>query len=399
MPFNASNGRTMRTIIGLSVLVLLSFGTDTAAFSTSTTSIFLSENARKANHGARVSHRPALPGNGNERDDDDDKREEWTPNDLFESIKNFFQPRDKKSDKNDTSQFFRAGFGNNYVLDDSDDDDDIDVDDIDIDIDVDDDDDDDDDLPFFRAGFGNNYVLDDSDDDDDIDVDDIDIDIDVDDDDDDDDDLPAGTSLLLRIPAKQLKPGGLRLFLMFYLMGMQNTPDPNTWRADQKLMSVNVSPKTLPNGMIVSGNGKGKGKGKGGDGYDDDENENNNNNNDDDDEKKYVLEMLYDKDRTGMLQIELLPNEKVAKQPEIRIYRCGSRPSTSYLMQESLIVDGVLDELQNLSGGGSTSTGTSTSSSSSSDNEDVPEIAEEDRLLIPDPETAIVEARDSLAFG
>eukprot|EP00537_Pseudo-nitzschia_pungens_P008110 CAMPEP_0172358982 /NCGR_PEP_ID=MMETSP1060-20121228/3236_1 /TAXON_ID=37318 /ORGANISM="Pseudo-nitzschia pungens, Strain cf. cingulata" /LENGTH=344 /DNA_ID=CAMNT_0013080429 /DNA_START=172 /DNA_END=1206 /DNA_ORIENTATION=- len=344
MPFNASNGRTIRTIIGLSVLVLLSFGTDTAAFSTSTTSIFLSGNARNANHGARVSHRPgssvsALPGNGNgneKEDGDGDKREEWTPNDLFESIKNFFQPRDKKSDKNETSQFFPAGFGNNK------------------------------------------YVLDDSDDIDD------------------DDDLPAGTSLLLRIPAKQLKPGGLRLFLMFYLMGMQNTPDPNTWRADQKLMSVNVSPKTLPNGMIVSGNGEGNGKGRGGDGYDDN---NNNDDDDDDDEKKYVLEMLYDKDRTGMLQIELLPNEKVAKQPEIRIYRCGSRPSTSYLMQESLIVDGVLDELQNLSGGGSTTTGSGTSTSTSSDNEDVPEIAEEDRLLIPDPETAIVEARDSLAFG
>mmetsp|Transcript_16059 Transcript_16059/g.34795 ORF Transcript_16059/g.34795 Transcript_16059/m.34795 type:complete len:130 (-) Transcript_16059:91-480(-) len=87
------------------------------------------------------------------------------------------------------------------------------------------------------------------------------------------------------------------------------------------------------------------------------------------------------------------------RQAEIRIYRCGSRPSTSYLMQESVIVDGVLDELQNLAGlGGATTTGTTTSSTTSDENEE-PEIADEDRLLIPDPENAIEEARESLAFG
>ncbi|VEU44456.1 unnamed protein product [Pseudo-nitzschia multistriata] len=185
------------------------------------------------------------------------------------------------------------------------------------------------------------------------------------------DELPAGTSLLVRIPAKQLKPGGLRLFLMFYLMGMQNTPDQNTWRADQKLMSVNVTPKTLPEGV-------------GGTETEDEPTE-----------RRYVLEMLYDRDRTGMLQIELLPHRTGpsggVRPAEVRIYRCGSRPSTSYLMQESVVVDGVLEELQNLSGGGSDGEPGGDGSE--------PEIAEEDRLLIPDPEHAIADARESLAFG
>lgn len=189
-----------------------------------------------------------------------------------------------------------------------------------------------------------------------------------DEDDEDEDELPAGTSLLFRIRAKQLKPGGLRLFLMFYLMGMQNTPDQNTWRADQRLMSVNVNPR----------------------GYETENDES------ELEEKKYILEMLYETDRSGMLQIELIP-DKPNKQAEIRIYRCGSRPSTSYLMQESLIVDGVLDELQNISGEKDLTT-----TIPRSDNPNVgqePEIAEEDRLLITDPPNAIEAARESLAFS
>lgn len=293
-------------VSALSVLALLGLeATTTLAFTTTTRSHKNDCCARQmpASFGSVIgsgtmpprstlSSRSALPGDKNENS-------EWTPNDIFEGIKNFFMGNngDANTSSSPTSQFFNAGRDAS--------------------------------------------------------------------DDDDDDELPAGTSLLLKISAKQLKPGGLRLFLMFYLLGMQNTPDRSTWRADQKLMSVNVTPQNLPEGLVVDPD-------------------------DDDDEKKYVLEMLYDKDRTGMLQIELLPNDDKhnTKQPEIRIYRCGSRPSTSYLMQESVIVDGVLDELQNLSaGGGSSST------------EDENDIAEEDRLLIPDPENAIEEARESLAFG
>ncbi len=188
------------------------------------------------------------------------------------------------------------------------------------------------------------------------------------DDDDDEDELPAGTSLLFRIRAKQLKPGGLRLFLMFYLMGMQNTPDQNTWRADQRLMSVNVNPSGYETENGAS----------------------------EPEEKKHVLEMLYETDRSGMLQIELIP-DKPNKQAEIRIYRCGSRPSTSYLMQESLIVDGVLDELQNISGEKDLATAIPRSDNPNVGQE--AEIAEEDRLLITDPPNAIEAARESLAFS
>lgn len=197
-------------------------------------------------------------------------------------------------------------------------------------------------------------------------------------DDDEEDELPAGTSLLFRIPAKQLKPGGLRLFLMFYLMGMQNTPDRNTWRADQRLMSVNVAPKGFELDL-------------------DDDDDENASGEEQEEEKTYVLEMLYDKDRSGMLQIELLPaDQRRRRRAEIRIYRCGSRPSTSYLMQESVIVDGVLDELQNISGE-KKDTATAIPPSDSDPEEEA--IADEDRLLITDPPNAIEAARESLAFS
>ena len=196
-----------------------------------------------------------------------------------------------------------------------------------------------------------------------------------------DDELPAGTSLLFKIRAKQLKPGGLRLFLMFYLMGMQNTPDRKTWRADQKLMSVNVSPRGYES--------------------DDDDNYDGDDDNSQVEEKKYVLEMLYDVDRTGMLQIELLPSSprNPNRPAEIRIYRFGSRPSTSYLMQESVIIDGVLDELQNISGEKDLATTIPRSDNPNVGEDKQEDIADEDRLLITDPPNAIEAARKSLAFS
>ncbi|KAG7341552.1 hypothetical protein IV203_023504 [Nitzschia inconspicua] len=149
---------------------------------------------------------------------------------------------------------------------------------------------------------------------------------------DDDDDLPAGTTLLLSIPAKQLKPGGLRLFLMFYLMGMQNTPHAKAWKANQPVSS-------------------------GGD--------------------DHVLEMFFH-DATGMIQIELLTSENETGS-EVRVLRCGSVPSTAYLMQESVIVDGILDELHKCAFDDS--------------------VAPSNRLLIPEPATAISDAREALSFG
>merc|ERR1719157_16017 len=99
-------------------------------------------------------------------------------------------------------------------------------------------------------------------------------------DDDDDDELPAGTVLLLKINTKQMKPGGLRLFLMFSLLGMQNTPEPKTWRADQKLMSSPTHLRTSALDAVEDTTEAEK--------------------------STYVLEMLYEIDRTGLLQIELI---------------------------------------------------------------------------------------------
>jgi len=268
-----------------------------------------------------------LPGFNNNNDNNGDNKEEndgWDGNDLFESFKNLFwnKDTDQNGSSSSTDQNKSMGGKNNQA-------------------------------PAVSQFFQPLAQSSESDDEEE-----------------DDDELPAGTSLLFKIPARQLKPGGLRLFLMFYLMGMQNTPDRNTWRADQRLLSSNVSPKNL----------------EGFENIDSAEAE--------PEEKTYVLEMLYDIDRTGMLQIELLPsNPKKHKQAEIRIYRCGSRPSTSYLMQESVIVDGVLDELQMITG--EKPTGTPEISRDS----DEPEIADEDRLLITDPPNAIEAARESLAFS
>ena len=110
---------------------------------------------------------------------------------------------------------------------------------------------------------------------------------------------------------------------MFYLMGMQNTPSKNSWRADQPSKD------------------------------------------------EYVVEMLYH-DATGMLSVELLDDQ-------IRILRCGSRPSTSYMMHESMIVHGILDELSQCAFDES--------------------IELSNRLLIPYPKEAIDVARDALAFA
>ncbi|KAL3918602.1 MAG: hypothetical protein SGARI_007423, partial [Bacillariaceae sp.] len=158
---------------------------------------------------------------------------------------------------------------------------------------------------------------------------------DEEDDEDEDDDMPAGTTLLLKIPAKQLKPGGLRLFLMFYLLGMQNTPGTNSWKANQPVSEE----ETKTNGV-------------------------------------YVLEMYFH-DATGMIQIELMSESESSGSSEVRVYRYGSLPSTAYLMQESVIVDGILDELAQCAFDES--------------------IAQEHRLLIPEPTTAIEDAREALA--
>ena len=104
-----------------------------------------------------------------------------------------------------------------------------------------------------------------------------------------DDEVAAGVSRVVTLPVTSIKLGGLRLFIMFYLMGMQNTPDKGSWTADQ--------PST----------------------------------------EDYVVD-FYFHDRSASLSVELTENS-------ITIDRVGSSPSTAYLMQEATIIQGILDEL------------------------------------------------------
>lgn len=110
-----------------------------------------------------------------------------------------------------------------------------------------------------------------------------------DEEDDEDDELAAGTCNVATIPVENIKPGGLRLFLMFYLMGMQNTPEAKTWRADQ--------PSS----------------------------------------EEYVIDYWFH-DKTAILSISLQENK-------IEITRTGSSPSNEYMIQENVILQGVFDEL------------------------------------------------------
>jgi hypothetical protein len=58
-------------------------------------------------------------------------------------------------------------------------------------------------------------------------------------------------------------------------------------------------------------------------------------------EEKGTLDMYY-KDGTGMFSMELLQDMC------IRIDRYGSRPSLQYMLQESVMIHGILDELQSI---------------------------------------------------
>lgn len=133
------------------------------------------------------------------------------------------------------------------------------------------------------------------------------------------------TIRVVTIPVKSLKPGGLRLFLMFYLLGMQNTPDRNSWRADQPVK-----------------------------------------------DDSYVLNYFFH-DQSAMLSIQL-------RDREIDFDRVGSSPSNAYMMQEAMIVEGILRELDLCAFD--------------------EKIGKDDRLIIlDDPQDAIDKAREALSFG
>ena len=116
-------------------------------------------------------------------------------------------------------------------------------------------------------------------------------------DEDDDESVAAGTQRLITLPVKAIKPGGLRLFLMFYFMGMQNTPDRMSWKADQPTMKIAGTKDDV-----------------------------------------YVVDMHFH-DHTGVLSVEL-------KQDKVIVERVGSSPSTQYLIQEAVLLNGILDELE-----------------------------------------------------
>lgn len=143
-----------------------------------------------------------------------------------------------------------------------------------------------------------------------------------DDNDEEEDELPAGTYRVATIPVSSIKPGGLRLFMMFYLMGEQNTPERNSWRADQPTR------------------------------------------------EEYVVDFWFH-DQSAVLSL-CFSDEKIT------IDRIGSNPSNIYLMQETVIVDGILDELHKCA------------------SDDA--IPEPDRLLLCERD-AIDKARSALAFG
>lgn len=138
------------------------------------------------------------------------------------------------------------------------------------------------------------------------------------------DDEDAGTHRLVSIPVQSLKPGALRLFLVFYLLGMQNTPDKKTWRANQRSSD------------------------------------------------DYIVDFYYH-DQSALISIQL-GDDKVT------IDRLGTQPSNAYIMQESVIVEGLLNELDRCAFDES--------------------VAAKDRLLLlKEPQDAIEKARDALAFG
>ena len=120
--------------------------------------------------------------------------------------------------------------------------------------------------------------------------------------------------------AKTMKSGGLRLYCNLYLMGVQNTPEKKCWKASQSDNSeVNLRYCDLSGSIIIQFTDSG-----------------------------------------------------------ITIDRLGSSPSMKYLMHESMILNGFLDELHAIVYGG--------------------DISVENRLLTLVDSDAIEKARGAISF-
>jgi hypothetical protein len=138
-----------------------------------------------------------------------------------------------------------------------------------------------------------------------------------------DDDGYLGSTRLVSLEVESIKPGGLRLFLMLFLLGMQNNPEKGTWRIDQPTSD------------------------------------------------EYVVD-LYFHDQTGAMMVRLAEDK-------VTIDRLGSTPSTAYIMQEAVVVDGILEEMQKMA-------------------TDC-DIKRDDRLILLRDDSEITSARESLSFG
>lgn len=131
----------------------------------------------------------------------------------------------------------------------------------------------------------------------------------------------TGSKRIITIPAKSMKSGGLRLYCNLYLVGLQNTPEKKCWKASQSDNSeVNLRYCDLSGSIIIQFTDSG-----------------------------------------------------------ITVDRLGSSPSMKYLMHESMILNGFLDELHAIVYDG--------------------DISEENRLLTLLESDTIEKARDFVSFA
>lgn len=131
----------------------------------------------------------------------------------------------------------------------------------------------------------------------------------------------TGSKRIVTIPAKTMKLGGLRLYCNLYLMGVQNTPEKKSWKASQSDNSeVNLRYCDLSGSIIIQFTDDG-----------------------------------------------------------ITVDRLGSSPSMKYLMHESMILNGFLDELHSIVYEG--------------------DVRDENRLLTLVESDAIEKARDFVSFA
>lgn len=128
----------------------------------------------------------------------------------------------------------------------------------------------------------------------------------------------GSNALLLDMPAT-VKVGSLKFFLQIYLVGQQNNPSQKSW--------------TLNNN-----------------------------------EETDTIDMYY-KDATGMFSLDI-------KENGIKVDRKGQKPSLQYVLQESVMLHGLLDELSEIA--------------------EVEDIEQEKRLIQFNELDAVAKARESL---